>query len=68
MHGRQGASEDAGRKLDQSQELQACLFSPGGHSRHNITQHNRAQPFQAFPGEAYTSVLHKVALGQVSAS
>lgn len=68
MHGRQGASEDAGRKLDQSQELQACLFSPGGHSRHNITQHNRAQPFQAFPGEAYASVLHKVALGQVSAS
>ena len=67
-HGRQGASKEAGRELDQSQELQMRLFSPGGHSRHNITQHNHTQPFWAFPGEAYTGVPHKVAPGQGSAS
>ena len=67
-HGRQGMSKEAGRELDQSQELQTRLFSPGGHSRHNITQHNHIQPFRAFPGEAYTGVPHKAAPGQVSAS
>ena len=44
--------------------MQARLFSPGWQSipsgRHNIPQHRHAQPFRAFPGEAYTSIPRKV--------